>query len=48
MKKLGIIAGGGTLPREVILACQQQKRPFFVLALKGFLRAGFITQKCAG
>ena len=36
MKKLGIIAGGGTLPKEVILACQRQKRPFFVLALKGF------------
>jgi len=36
MKKLGIIAGGGTLPKEVILACQKQKRPFFVLALKGF------------
>lgn len=36
MKKLGIIAGGGSLPREVILACQKQRRPFFVLALKGF------------
>lgn len=36
MKKLGIIAGGGTLPKEVIQACQRQKRPFFVLALKGF------------
>ncbi len=39
MKKLGIIAGGGSLPKEVILACQRQKRPFFVLALKGFCEA---------
>lgn len=39
MKKLGIIAGAGSLPKELILACQKQKRPFFVLALKGFCEA---------
>ena len=32
---LGIIAGGGVLPREVIQAARRQKRPVFVLALKG-------------
>lgn len=33
--KLGIIAGGGDLPRQIIAACQAQERPFFVLALEG-------------
>lgn len=45
MKKLGIIAGGGTLPKEVILACQRQKRPFFVLALKGFCEPDLLPEK---
>lgn len=30
--KLGIIAGSGDLPREIIEACQTEKRPFLVLA----------------
>ena len=34
MKKLGIVAGRGTLPLMLIKACQEQKRPFYVLALK--------------
>ena len=34
-RKLGIVAGGGALPGSLIKACQQQRRPFFVLALKG-------------
>jgi len=33
--KLGIVAGGGSLPKALIQACRQQKRPVFVLALKG-------------
>jgi hypothetical protein len=33
--KLGIIAGGGELPRLLIAACREQKRPFFVVALDG-------------
>ncbi|HZL58164.1 MAG TPA: UDP-2,3-diacylglucosamine diphosphatase LpxI [Stellaceae bacterium] len=33
--KLGIVAGGGELPRRIIAACRAQSRPFFVLALKG-------------
>ena len=32
---LGIIAGGSVLPRTLIEFCRQQKRPVFVLALKG-------------
>ncbi len=35
MKKLGIVAGAGELPKLVIEACQQQGRPYFVIALKG-------------
>lgn len=34
-KKLGIIAGGGTLPRQLIEHCQKINRPFFVLAVEG-------------
>ena len=33
-KKLGIIAGGGTLPQALIEHCQQNKRDFFVLAIE--------------
>ncbi len=33
--KLGIIAGGGDFPAQIIAACQRQDRPFFVLALEG-------------
>lgn len=34
-KKLGIIAGGGTLPQKIVAQCQQQNREYFVVALKG-------------
>lgn len=34
MKKLGIVAGRGELPLMLIKACQEQNRPFYVLALK--------------
>lgn len=33
--KLGIVAGGGRLPRLLINACRESGRDFFVLALKG-------------
>ena len=33
-KKLGIIAGGGTLPQTLINHCLQNKRAFFVLAIE--------------
>ncbi len=32
-RKLGIIAGGGTIPKMLIEYCQKQKRDFFVLAI---------------
>ena len=34
-KKLGIIAGGGSLPAQLIKNCTEQHRPFFVLGLEG-------------
>lgn len=34
-RKLGIVAGGGDIPRMLIEDCQQQKRDFFVLAIEG-------------
>lgn len=36
LPKLGIIAGGTELPRQVIRACQRQGRDFFVIALEDF------------
>jgi DUF1009 family protein len=36
MKKLGLIAGGGTLPVEIAEHCEQAGRPLFVIRLKGF------------
>ena len=32
---LGIIAGGGSLPKALVTACRRKKIPVFVLALKG-------------
>jgi hypothetical protein len=33
--KLGIIAGGGNLPRRIVAACRAAGRPYFVLAFHG-------------
>lgn len=41
-RTLGIIAGNGSLPASLIQACRQQKRPFFVLALKGHANPSLI------
>ena len=35
MAKLGLIAGGGDLPREIVKACRAADRPIFVIRLKG-------------
>lgn len=35
MSRIGIIAGGGTLPQKLIDACRRGQRDFFVLALQG-------------
>ena len=36
MKKLGLIAGGGSLPVEIAEHCERSGRPLFVIRLKGF------------
>ena len=33
--RLGIVAGGGDLPRRLVEACRRAGRPFFVIALEG-------------
>lgn len=38
MKKLGIIAGAGALPICLVQACEQMKRPYFVVGLKDCLK----------
>jgi DUF1009 family protein len=39
--KLGIIAGGGTAPAQLIAACQKTGRDFFVICLEGQAEKGF-------
>ena len=39
MKKLGLIAGAGSLPVEIADYCQRAGRPLFVVRLKGFAGA---------
>ena len=46
MEKLGLIAGGGTLPVEIAQHCERSGRPLFVIRLKGFTAAGL--QRYAG
>jgi DUF1009 family protein len=36
MRKLGLIAGGGTLPITLARHCQATRRPFFVIRLRSF------------
>lgn len=40
MKKLGLIAGGGSLPVEIAEHCERSGRPLFVVRLKGFAGGG--------
>jgi DUF1009 family protein len=40
MRKLGLIAGGGSLPVEIAEHCQRSGRPLFVIRLKGFAGEG--------
>ena len=42
-KKLGIIAGGGGIPRKLIERCLAEKRDFFVLAIEGNADKNLIT-----
>lgn len=43
LRKLGIIAGGGSIPAQLIRHCQQQGREFFVLAIEGNADKNLIT-----
>lgn len=40
MMKLGLIAGGGSLPVEIAEHCERSGRPLFVVRLKGFAGEG--------
>ena len=42
-RKLGIIAGGGDIPKQLISRCRQEKRDFFVLAIEGNADKDLIT-----
>ena len=44
MKKLGIIAGAGALPICLMQACEQMKRPYFVVGLKNCLKKEDVPQ----
>ncbi len=42
-RKLGIIAGGGSIPYELIKHCQKEGRDFFVLAIEGNAEQKYFT-----
>ena len=42
-RKLGIIAGGGSIPKMLIEHCAAQGRDFFVLAIEGNADKALIT-----
>lgn len=42
-RKLGIIAGGGTIPQMLINHCREQNREFFVLAIEGNANPDIMT-----
>ena len=44
-EKIGIIAGGGALPAQLIAACRASGRAYFVLALKGFATSAELGQE---
>lgn len=44
--KLGIIAGAGVLPAQLIRFCQKTNRPFFVMALKNHAEASLLPNDC--
>ncbi len=45
MSKIGIIAGGGKLPAMLIQACEQQNKPYFVIAFDGHTDPETVTDK---
>ena len=45
MHKLGIIAGSGLLPREIIKYCKLSNKPYFVIAIKGQAEPSLVLNK---
>lgn len=43
-KKLGIICGGGELPKKIINWCQKHNRPYFALAIKDNANEEYFTK----
>ena len=43
MEKIGLIAGSGTLPEEIIHACQARKQPIFVVAIEDWVDSDAVT-----
>ncbi|MBQ9732229.1 MAG: UDP-2,3-diacylglucosamine diphosphatase LpxI [Alphaproteobacteria bacterium] len=43
-RKLGIIAGGGSIPAQLIRHCQQKGQDFFVLAIEGNADKSFFSE----
>lgn len=39
---IGVIAGSGTLPEQVVKACLAAEQPFFILALKGYTNPSLV------
>lgn len=47
LKKLGIVAGGGSLPRQLVDHCRREGRPFALVCLKDFaVPEYFDTEEC--
>jgi len=44
-RKLGIIAGGGSIPKMLVDHCQKTRREFFVLAIEGNANKDFLTDE---
>lgn len=43
LPKLGILAGGGELPKRLVEACIAQERPYFILGFEGSVDVDFIA-----
>ncbi len=48
LPKLGILAGGGTLPALLVDTCIRQRRPFFVIAFEGQADAALVMPRADG
>ncbi|MBP5698851.1 MAG: UDP-2,3-diacylglucosamine diphosphatase LpxI [Alphaproteobacteria bacterium] len=46
-RKLGIVAGGGNLPKQLIDWCKEHHRPYFALAIQGNADKEYFTKEIA-